>query len=218
MESTKPNRIQLPPISSLTDNIQLIPLFNDSPEVPIPTPASFKPPDFQLNQPHQFSPPSLDNHGNINSNDNNNNDDVSGQYKLSDDLQILKAIKTYYGNAFSGSVPWSFWQTYIKTTNCNRSSSSLYHHWNGSMQRKYGTYLKQKRVDECIEWIQKEMKSLNPSKRKCMKEADPPHIQPTGQPLCHNWSAPVAYFGQGSNFNFPIGGISPQKVQYPPFY
>ena len=208
MQSQNPNRVQLPPISSLGGDVPVIPLFDDVNNLPTGDNQGS-----QIQEITEESPQTPTENGTQNT---PASDDSSGQYKLIDDLQILKAIKTYYGNAFSGNVPWSFWQTYIKTTGCNRSSSSLYHHWNGSMQRKYGTYLKQKRLDECIDWIQKEMKSLNPSKRKCMKEEDP---QPTGQPLCHNWSAPVSFFSaQGNNIVFPIGAIGPQKVQYPPFY
>ena len=244
------SRFQLPPISTFSKqgNFETMPL-------PVPTDEEIKMVQYQMHQIRQND--GYEQYNNINSieypiqqpqlkderlyhaqtmninynglNPITNMNEISGQYKLADDMQILKAIKAYYGNSFSGNVPWSFWQTYIKTTGCNRSSSSLYHHWNGSMQRKYGSYLKQKRIDECIQWIENEMKSSNPSKRKCMKEDDDSlqGFQPTGQPMCHNWSAPPSFFSQANNNNnaenggsnaFPVGAIGDLKMQLPRFY
>ena len=80
----------------------------------------------------------------------------SGPYRVEDDLSIFRAIRSFYGESFNGTVPWSFWQTYRRLTGSNRSTSSLYHHWNGSIQRKYGTYLREKNLDECIKHIESE--------------------------------------------------------------
>ena len=104
------------------------------------------------------------------------------QYTLADDLQILNTIKGFYGTAFQGRVPWSFWQTFRKATNSNRSSSSLYHHWNGAMRRKYGAFLSQGKLDECIAWIEQALENGKLAPRK----PEPP----TGHPLAHNWSLP----------------------------
>ena len=104
------------------------------------------------------------------------------QYTLADDLQILNTIKGFYGTAFQGRVPWSFWQTFRKATNSNRSSSSLYHHWNGAMRRKYGAFLTQGKLDECIVWIEQALENGKTMPRK----TEPP----AGHPLAHNWSLP----------------------------
>lgn len=118
------------------------------------------------------------------------------QYTLHDDLQILETIKSYYGTAFRGRVPWSFWQTFRKVTGNTRSSSSLYHHWNGAMRRKYGAYLLQGRIDECIAWIERALATGKPIQRKAMEI--------TGSPMTHNWSLPPT----------PIqGGIPCQPLQ-----
>ena len=78
----------------------------------------------------------------------------AGPYRVDDDLSIFRAIKSFYGDGFTGTVPWSFWKTYQKLTGSSRSTSSLYHHWNGSIQRKYRHLLRQKNLDACIEMIE----------------------------------------------------------------
>lgn len=113
------------------------------------------------------------------------------QYTLHDDLKILETIKSYYGSAFRGRVPWSFWQTFRKVTGNERSSSSLYHHWNGAMKRKYGAYLMHGRIDECLAWIERALATGKPIQRKAMEV--------TGSPMMHNWSLPPA----------PIQGVLP---------
>ncbi|OHS96727.1 hypothetical protein TRFO_37076 [Tritrichomonas foetus] len=107
------------------------------------------------------------------------------QYTLEDDLIIFKTINSYYGTAFHGRVPWSFWQTFRKVTGNERSSSSLYHHWNGAMRRKYGTYLSAGRIHDCIAWIEQ---ALSADKSPSAKAQDDKQI--TGHPLQHNWSLP----------------------------
>ena len=101
----------------------------------------------------------------------------SGPYKIDDDLSIFKAIRSFYGDTFSGTVPWSFWKTYRQLTGSNRSTSSLYHHWNGSIQRKYRQFLRQKNLDACIKMIEQE------------RENGPVEVP---LPLTHNWSQPCA--------------------------
>lgn len=117
--------------------------------------------------------------------DDNTSSSKTPQYTLKDDLLILKTIKTYYGTAFHGRVPWCFWQTFRKATMSDRSSSSLYHHWNGAMKRKYGSFLNQGRLDDCIAWIQAGIASGKPLQRKVME-----CNTYTGMPLAHNWSLP----------------------------
>ena len=71
-----------------------------------------------------------------------------------EDVLILRAIRFYLGKVADMKIPWSFWQQYKKCTGSTRSESSLYHHWNGSMRKKYGLYLGMGRIDECIERAQ----------------------------------------------------------------
>ena len=104
------------------------------------------------------------------------------QYSLSDDLMILKAIFNYYGNGFNGKVPWSFWQTFSKVSTNGRSSSSLYHHWNGSMRKKYGHLIADGRLEQCIAWVEQTISSGKKLRNNPFKMA--------GLPLTHNWSAP----------------------------
>ena len=116
------------------------------------------------------------------------------QYTLEDDLMIFKTINSYYGTAFHGRVPWSFWQTFRKVTGNERSSSSLYHHWNGAMRRKYGAYLTTGRLHECIAWIEqalaaeKSISSPPANSEECEINNEKEEI--TGLPLHHNWSLP----------------------------
>ena len=112
----------------------------------------------------------------------------SGPYRLEDDLSIFKAIHSFYGESFCGTVPWSFWQTYRKVTGSNRSTSSLYHHWNGSIQRKYGGYLRQKRLLDCIHWIEQEIETSKSPPKKHTVAHDT--VVPVGLPLMHNKSLP----------------------------
>ena len=114
--------------------------------------------------------------------ENEDENSKTPQYTLADDLLILQTIKSYYGTAFRGRVPWSFWQTFRKVTGNTRSSSSLYHHWNGAMRRKYGAYLSRGQIDECLSWIEQAMASGKQLQRKVMEVS--------GSPLTHNWSLP----------------------------
>lgn len=115
------------------------------------------------------------------------------QYTLADDLLILKTINSYYGTAFHGRVPWSFWQTFRKVTGNKRSPSSLYHHWNGAMKRKYGSFLNHGKINECISWIETAMESGRPAQKENSSENGGDFA---GMPLAHNWSFPPAPIDQ----------------------
>lgn len=104
------------------------------------------------------------------------------QYSLQDDWVILKAIHSYYGNNFNGKVPWSFWQTFSRISTNGRSSSSLYHHWNGSMKKKYGHLIDAGRLEQCIVWVEQTISSGKKLRNNPFKY--------TGTPLGHYWSEP----------------------------
>lgn len=72
----------------------------------------------------------------------------------SEDLSILKAMRLYLGKTVSPKIPWSFWQLYRRFSGSKRSDSSLYHHWNGAMLKKYGNFIKLGKIDECIAWAE----------------------------------------------------------------
>ena len=123
------------------------------------------------------------------------------QYTLADDLLILKTINSYYGTAFHGRVPWSFWQTFRKVTGNKRSPSSLYHHWNGAMKRKYGSFLNHGKINECISWIETAMESGKPSQKENSDN------EFTGLPLAHNWSFPPAPLDQNDIGSSKINNV-----------
>jgi hypothetical protein len=79
-----------------------------------------------------------------------------------EDLSILKAMRLYLGKNVSFKIPWSFWQLYRRSTGSQRSDSSLYHHWNGAMAKKYSSFIKEGKIDECIKWAESalDMQSL----------------------------------------------------------
>jgi hypothetical protein len=70
-------------------------------------------------------------------------------------MDILKFIAAYYGMDFHGKLPWSLWQTFKRTTGSPRSTSSLYHHWNGAMKKKYGAFLEGGKLSDCIQWLER---------------------------------------------------------------
>lgn len=75
-------------------------------------------------------------------------------FTSAEDVTILKALRLYLGKSASLKVPWSFWQFYRKLSGSQRSDSSLYHHWNGAMVKKYGCFIKDGRIDDCIKWAE----------------------------------------------------------------
>lgn len=109
----------------------------------------------------------------------------SAPYTLQDDLMIFKVVASYYGYGFHGKIPWSFWQTYKRVTGSNRSNSSLYHHWNGAMKKKYEAFIEGGRLNDCILWLETAVmaEQANPI-------TDQPPIQHSGSPLYHNKSQP----------------------------
>ncbi|KAH0803098.1 uncharacterized protein GO595_004191 [Histomonas meleagridis] len=113
----------------------------------------------------------------------------SAPYTLRDDLLIFKVVATYYGFGFHGKIPWSFWQTYKRVANSNRSNSSLYHHWNGAMKKKYDAFISNGRLGDCIMWLEAVISSEG------VKNTQQPY-QPTGQPLFHNRSQPSVPLSQ----------------------
>jgi hypothetical protein len=107
----------------------------------------------------------------------------SSPYTLADDLSILKVVGAYFGTDNPGKIPWSFWQTYKRVTGSTRSNSSLYHHWNGSVKRKYDTFLSTGRLNDCILWLETAVMT---------GDAPPPPPPPAGSPLRHHRSEPPA--------------------------
>jgi hypothetical protein len=93
-------------------------------------------------------------------------------------------VAAYFGSTFSGRVPWSFWQTYKRVTGSPRSNSSLYHHWNGVIHRKYENFVSSGRLGECIACIER----VTGPERK----GDSP---PAGSPLVHHRSVPPVALG-----------------------
>lgn len=75
-------------------------------------------------------------------------------FSVLEDISILKAMRLYIGKNVSLKIPWSFWQLYRRYTGSQRSDSSLYHHWNGAMVKKYGNFIKDGKIDECIQWAE----------------------------------------------------------------
>ncbi|OHS94679.1 hypothetical protein TRFO_39149 [Tritrichomonas foetus] len=140
--------------------------------------------------------------------------DKSSPYLLQDDLLILKAIQAFFGSSYSGKVPWSFWNAFRASTGVNRSNSSLYHHWNGAMKKKYNSFLSRGKLAECISWLEKAVDTpintllpvsspvdTNNNISNCPSGVVPGspssegqqidiHACESGQPLCHNYSEP----------------------------
>jgi len=119
-----------------------------------------------------------------NQSENNGQDFAkSSPYTLVDDLSIFSVIVKYYGDGFHGKIPWSFWQTYKRVSGSNRSNSSLYHHWNGAMRKKYESFITTGRLMDCISWLEAAVNA----ERNQNRGTDIPH---SGTPLLHNRSEP----------------------------
>jgi hypothetical protein len=105
----------------------------------------------------------------------------SNPYTMADDFSILKVVGSYFGTTFHGKIPWSFWQTYKKVTGSTRSTSSLYHHWNGAIKKKYDAFLSTGRLSDCILWLE-----------TAVMTQDTPQLftMPAGTPLKHYGSEP----------------------------
>lgn len=121
----------LPPISTLTTGLPVLSLDIDTkcgiPVLPLTTQNQLNP-NYLKGRPTTFS--------------------------TAEDISILKAMRLYLGNKISTKIPWSFWQLYRRFTGSQRSDSSLYHHWNGAMIKKYGSFIRDGKIDECIRWAE----------------------------------------------------------------
>jgi hypothetical protein len=100
-------------------------------------------------------------------------------YTTADDLVILKVVGAYYGTTFCGKIPWSFWSTFKRVTGSKRSTSSLYHHWNCAIKKKYEMFLSVGRISDCIFWLE-----------TVGEDRAPGAFVPTGAPLRHYRSEP----------------------------
>jgi hypothetical protein len=107
-------------------------------------------------------------------------------YTFADDMEILKFIAAYYGLAFRGKLPWCFWPTFKRSVGSSRSTSSLYHHWNGAMRKKYGAFIGAGKLGDCIHWLESLIMATNPQAGIGHGMA-PPHA---GAPLVHHHSQP----------------------------
>lgn len=115
----------------------------------------------------------------------------SAPYTLHDDLSIFKVVAAYYGFGFHGKIPWSFWQTYKRATGSARSNSSLYHHWNGAMKKKYDAFISNGRLSDCILWLETAVMAEQ-SSSACLNTqlSDIQQMPHAGTPLFHNRSEP----------------------------
>jgi hypothetical protein len=124
-------RLQLPPISEFLHSLPTA-------HIALPPPAPPPPPPVRASIPAGLV-------------------DLSGQsvpYTPQEDLTILKFVGVYFGLNFRGPLPWSFWPTFRQSIGSVRSISSLYHHWTGSMTKKYGSYLTTGKLADCIRWLE----------------------------------------------------------------
>ena len=121
------------------------------------------------------------------SNESSGESAKSAPYSLSDDLSIFQVVASYYGYGFHGKIPWSFWQTYKRVTGSSRSNSSLYHHWNGAMKKKYEIFIKTGRLSQVIVWLQN---AINSESQHNQNQANAQQHEITGAPLFHNKSQP----------------------------
>ena len=122
----------------------------------------------------------------------------SAPYTLHDDLSIFKVVASYYGIGFRGKIPWSFWQTYKRATGSTRSNSSLYHHWNGAMKKKYDVFISTGRLSDVILWLETALMAEQGQHQPQFSQHNN-EIQPSGKPLCHNRSQPSVPICVGQN-------------------
>jgi hypothetical protein len=105
-------------------------------------------------------------------------------YTLKEDLTIVKSVAAYFGSSFSGRIPWSFWETYKRASGSRRSNSSLYHHWNGALTRKYESFIASGRLEECITLLET---AIAPERGS--------DFRPAGAPLRQQRSEPAVPLG-----------------------
>lgn len=75
-------------------------------------------------------------------------------FSSEEDIMILRTIMNYFGPTFTGRIPWGFWEIYKRTTGSWRSYSSLYHHWVGSLMRKYRVFLEKGMIADCVRYLE----------------------------------------------------------------
>lgn len=179
-------KVQLPPIAGLTNAMPAVHFL-------IPQEAAAPPPEqeIQMQMPTEMPHPLIEGGISQGTGEDINGLDMSrsAPYTLLDDLSIFKVVATYYGIGFHGKIPWSFWQTYKRVTGSTRSNSSLYHHWNGAMKKKYEAFISKGRLSECIMWLET---AVNAEQTSSMMPPPPqqPSVPHAGVPLCHNRSQP----------------------------
>ncbi|KAK8881673.1 hypothetical protein M9Y10_004433 [Tritrichomonas musculus] len=200
-------KVQLPPIEGLVGDLPRIGFEFTNQSIP-KTPQV---PPFQIPI-HQNETELNNNNGNLTANtdisnrryvssvsprseepsleDQNCDSGRSAPYTLKDDLMIFKVVASFYGFGFHGKIPWSFWQTYKRVTGSNRSNSSLYHHWNGAMKKKYEAFIDNGRLSDCILWLETAVMAEQTS-----PSAESIPFQHTGTPLFHNKSQPSIPLG-----------------------
>lgn len=71
-----------------------------------------------------------------------------------EDIALFKTLLIYFGPKPIDKIPWAFWDLYRKFTGSDRSDSSLYHHWNGSIMKKYGPLIREGRIMDCIKFTE----------------------------------------------------------------
>jgi hypothetical protein len=154
-------RVRLPPISGLLDSLPTSPVvLSPPPSIPVVV----------------MTPPSV-------STGEEETDGPAMPYSVTDDLFIFRFVSAYYGGSFHGKISWSFWDIYKRITGCTRSTSSLYHHWNGAVQKKYGPFITGGRLAECLAWLESAVGLPVPAM---------PHA---GAPLQHHHSQPPTPLG-----------------------
>lgn len=148
-------RAVLPPISSLTGDMPIIELDLDvvrNTQSPPLSPSTCVPmSQIQLNPNYTKGKPTT--------------------FTVLEDISILRAMRMYLGPNIPLKIPWNFWQLYRKFSGSLRSDSSLYHHWNGAMIKKYGNLIKEGRIDECIRWAESSL-DIKSSKAEPQHESD----------------------------------------------
>lgn len=131
-------------------------------------------------------------------------------FTVLEDIAILKAMRLYLGKNVSLKIPWSFWQFYRKFTGSQRSDSSLYHHWNGAMVKKYCNFIKDGRIDECISWAENSCES-----KEIKAELESESAQPDQRMLIHSRShqvMPSSYFH--SEVRSPLNAAMPRQLTH----
>jgi hypothetical protein len=81
--------------------------------------------------------------------------DLDSPYLPAEDISILKSILAYYGPAFLGDVPRSFWSTYRRATGSRRSKLSLQTHWSSYLKKRYRSFVINGGLDDWIALLER---------------------------------------------------------------